>query len=359
VTGVFFSGKSDIERRSLFWGNIIASPADTAVVHFSSEDFPERERHAIWREVVGRQILHLEMEPLSIKNFLIDSTAYLLPGAVVGRHRGRSFRSTRTRNLLADGNDDVILSFLTAGRSFVSNRRGERGIGEGYVMLGSQTDTGTVTSVGAVRGEVITLKHKQLAALVPDLDDMFSKQIVQDSTPLRLLRAYLSGITAAPRPPDFEIRAMVASHLYELVAVAIGARPEVIEQARHGGIPAARLTAIKADIETSLDDAEISAEWVAGRHQISPTYVRRLFERDGTTLSEFVLGIRLARAHRLLVAPRFFHWTILAIAVEVGFDSLTYFNRTFRRCYGATPSEVRAAACREWARGEHGPHLKT
>jgi AraC-like DNA-binding protein len=36
--------------------------------------------------------------------------------------------------------------------------------------------------------------------------------------------------------------------------------------------------------------------------------------------------------------------SITSIAFDVGFGNLSHFNRLFRRNYGATPSDVRAAA---------------
>jgi AraC-like DNA-binding protein len=35
--------------------------------------------------------------------------------------------------------------------------------------------------------------------------------------------------------------------------------------------------------------------------------------------------------------------SITAVAFEAGFNDLSYFNRTFRRRFGLTPSEARAA----------------
>ena len=75
---------------------------------------------------------------------------------------------------------------------------------------------------------------------------------------------------------------------------------------------------------------------------ITPRYVQRLFEEAGATLTEYVLGQRLARAHRLLTDPRRTERTLTAIAFEVGFSDLSYFNRAFRRRFGATPSDARA-----------------
>jgi AraC-like DNA-binding protein len=44
--------------------------------------------------------------------------------------------------------------------------------------------------------------------------------------------------------------------------------------------------------------------------------------------------------------PAFARRSIVAIAYEVSFGDLSYFNRAFRRRFGATPSDVREAARR-------------
>jgi AraC-like DNA-binding protein len=46
----------------------------------------------------------------------------------------------------------------------------------------------------------------------------------------------------------------------------------------------------------------------------------------------------------MLGDTRFAGLTISAIAFEVGFANLSYFDRTFRARFGATPSDVCAAA---------------
>jgi AraC-like DNA-binding protein len=60
-----------------------------------------------------------------------------------------------------------------------------------------------------------------------------------------------------------------------------------------------------------------------------------------------VLGERLARAHRMLGDPRFADRSIGEVAMEAGFGDLSYFNRAFRRRYGASPSAVHTAARRD------------
>jgi AraC-like DNA-binding protein len=71
--------------------------------------------------------------------------------------------------------------------------------------------------------------------------------------------------------------------------------------------------------------------------------IQRLFEGEGTTFTEYVLAQRLVRAHRLLTDPLHVNQKVGAISLDAGFGDLSYFNRAFRRRYGITPSELRAA----------------
>ena len=50
----------------------------------------------------------------------------------------------------------------------------------------------------------------------------------------------------------------------------------------------------------------------------------------------------------MLVDRRCAHLNIGQIAHESGFGDVSYFNRAFRRHFGATRSDVREAARREW-----------
>src|SRR5258707_703180 len=113
--------------------------------------------------------------------------------------------------------------------------------------------------------------------------------------------------------------------------------------ARSWRSPAARWRAIKADVVGHLGERDLSINAVAKRNRISPVYIRKLFESEGTSFSEFALEQRLARVHRMLRDPRFAERAISTIALEVGFGDLSYFNRTFRRRYGASPSELRVS----------------
>jgi transcriptional regulator GlxA family with amidase domain len=132
--------------------------------------------------------------------------------------------------------------------------------------------------------------------------------------------------------------------VYDLMAVTVGATRDATEVAQSRGVRAARLHAIKQDIARNLDRSDLSVNTLTDRHRCTPRFLQRLFETEGTTFTEYVLAQRLTRAHRMLLDPRRDSEKISGIAYDCGFGDVSYFNRVFRRHYGAAPSDVRAQA---------------
>ncbi len=107
-----------------------------------------------------------------------------------------------------------------------------------------------------------------------------------------------------------------------------------------------RLAAILSVIESQSDNPDLSATAVAISLGITARYVHLLLEDTGRSFTHHVLERRLEKAAALLRDPRRQACKIADIAAESGFTDLSYFNRAFRRRYGATPSASREAAYR-------------
>jgi AraC-like DNA-binding protein len=102
-----------------------------------------------------------------------------------------------------------------------------------------------------------------------------------------------------------------------------------------------RCAAILRVIESRSSDPNLNAITVAEMLGVTPRYVHLLLEETGKSFTHHVLERRLERAAALLRDPRWRYRKIADIAAEAGFADLSYFNRTFRRRFGATPSAMR------------------
>jgi len=85
---------------------------------------------------------------------------------------------------------------------------------------------------------------------------------------------------------------------------------------------------------------ELSLGQVASAVHTSPFYFCKLFKKvTGIHFTDYVARTRIERAKNLLLNPNV---RISEVAYEVGFQSLTHFNRVFKRIAGQSPTEFRA-----------------
>jgi len=318
------------------------SPASFAVMRFSTAALPPRDRIAIWREVIGRKLLRVDIEPWPERVFRIDATIRTLPGAGVVKASISEFRLARTGELIADGNDGLRLAVNLGDAEMIIQSGRELVLGAGEATLMSCADPFWVERRTPGRFLGINLPRAVLTPLTGSARDMVLRPIPRNAAGLRLLTGYLSVLDQEEALPPAQAR-LIATHIQDLAALAIGATRDAAALAEDRGVRAARLHAIKADVVENLG-TDLSIGAIAGRHQLHVRYVQRLFEADGTTYSEYVLAQRLSEAYRLLANPRHAGRAISDIAQQCGFGDPAYFSRRFRRAYGAPPSELRATS---------------
>lgn len=289
----------------------------------------------IFAPFVGLEFAQLGDAPARLDGAIRD-----LPEIPIFSTSVRGLSLERTRGLIAaDGKAGFALTIIRRGSAQIVQRGREPWIGQGEAALTTGADVVSLRFPSEVEGLTIMPSRAPLAALVPNLDDLVARPIPAGNEALALLSSYAEMVDRAP-PATPALAHLVAAHLFDLTALAIGAIGEAAEIARRRGVRVARLAAIRQDIDDHLIDHGLSIGAVAARRRLSPRYVARLFAGEGTSFSDYVRGRRLERARRMLVDPRGARRSISEIAYECGFGDLSYFNRCFRARYAATPGEL-------------------
>lgn len=147
----------------------------------------------------------------------------------------------------------------------------------------------------------------------------------------RLEEAYFNTRVLTPQQYEALIRllAIFAEHLGECAeALALQSQPEE---------PPAIAHARKIIAEHAQDDLSLAA--VAQAVNMSASYFSEKFkEITGLNFVTYVARTRIEKARNLLHKPNL---RISEIAFEVGFQSLSQFNRAFKQVTGKAPSEYR------------------
>jgi AraC-like DNA-binding protein len=103
-----------------------------------------------------------------------------------------------------------------------------------------------------------------------------------------------------------------------------------------------RLLAVM-EARKSFLDPELTLSALAEQAGISAHHLSQVLnERLGTRFCEYINGLRVAEAQRLLSDPTLAHLTVLDLAHRAGFSSKATFNSVFKRNTGRTPAAWRA-----------------
>jgi len=147
-----------------------------------------------------------------------------------------------------------------------------------------------------------------------------------------LRKAYFSGKVISQKEHDSAVKLLTifAQHLAML-------SNQVFIQQENSEPPV--ITKARAYIQEHQTE-EISLGQVAKAVNMSSYYFCKMFKKvTGINFTDYVARIRIEKSKNLLLNPNL---RISEIAFEVGFQSLTHFNRVFKKILGQSPTEYRA-----------------
>jgi AraC-like DNA-binding protein len=306
------------------------------------QGLPRGERYEHWVEEICRGVCKMNIGPspgldiVDVRTQITNLASVTLATAV-----GLSADIGRSQEIARDGSDDFTLICHVQDTLPFHSQRETEVIGPSTMLLGELTDASGATLGNCRKFSTLVIDRKTLLKSSPKVESLLFKPLrVAEELRVMIERYAALAVDAAPHAGPHG-RILMGQHLVDLVTLALGSRPDDREFARQRGQAQARLALMKADIAVELADGDLGIEALARRYGLSARQAQRLFEQDGITFTEFVLEHRLLLARKMLADPANTWRKINDIAYSAGFADLSYFNRSFRRRFGRTPSDFR------------------
>ena len=298
-------------------------------------------RYEAWREEFCRHFCRLDAAPTAEERIECTMEISQIGSLSFGETHGSSGSFRRTRSLLSDGCDDIVLLTAVEGEVLAVQRGRSIELRPSEMCLLSLDHIGESSLSEASGYTALRMPRRDLMAVYKNIEDRLARPIEASAAMRGLVGAY--STLCAGMGPGLELASQHAmtQHILELVGLMMEARSDIPSPTSGRGHGQARLQLIQAHVLKNLNDRSLTVTAVARHACMSPRQVQRLFEQAGLTFSEFVLEQRLRLACRLLVNGSGRWEKISGVAYEAGFDDLSYFHRCFRKRFGASPAEWR------------------
>jgi len=313
------------------------------LLRISTEMLPERDRFAAFREEFASKVLAMDLVDLSGGHPRIDLTVLPLGPVAVGSLIATPTEFIRDRHHLQDRNNDFRLDIVESGPIHYLHADREHVYDSGWAHFCDQgrPQRGTRAAGGATRS--VVMQAAALEGLVKHPEDLAGRPL-RPGPALHLLDGYLRSLTSFNEPPSADLGPIIGTHVLDLAAAALSPIVDAKEVVATRGVKAARLHAILAKITHRFKDPTLNIDNTAATLGLSRRYMQELLEQTGKSFTEHLAERRLECAYAMLSDGRYRQSKIIDIAYEAGFSDASHFYRMFRRRYGESPSDVRAAA---------------
>lgn len=317
-------------------------------IAFSSKDLPPHlddiARLSQWRDFLSGIFGELDVSCLPDRPFSQRLNGWSFDTVGLVRFEGSMDRiASKSSAVAATMRPDFYLCLKSNPEQMSFSQRGRDVVFDAATaVLGTCTEPFDLCAKDHNAFVHVSIPHGRLKDLVANVEDLVAKPIRSDNAAMRHLHRYV-GFLAAPGglEDDADMIAHAETTLTDLLALALGAGRDVAEMAQMRGLRAARLQDILKEIRAGFANPGFSPDDVARRLRVTPRYVQNLLQEAGSSFTERVLELRLQRARATLADSRCDRMKIGEIAEACGFNEIPYFNRCFRRRFGASPTQYR------------------
>ena len=316
------------------------SPRHSDRVIISTDSVAPSDRFEWWRSEFSS--LHkVEVAKDRRQTFKAHGEHWLLGPILIGRYRTPARRVVRTPvDIRRSDADHWVLRVATKGVVLSRGSFGGYRAFPGQVSIGSFAwDYSDDYSVGEWIAAMIP-RH-----VLPALDVWTARPGPRVLTGVKsaLLADFLiSLVQRLPETKPFEMpaiaemtRVILTAHLTDDDIASVAATPEV-----QSIVKRERLDRV---IRDNLASARLNPKRICALVGISRSALYRLFEDRGGVAAH-LQALRLEQAYANLSDPQLANRTIADLAAGCGLHNASAFTRMFRRRFGCTPSDVRAAA---------------
>jgi AraC-like DNA-binding protein len=246
----------------------------------------------------------------------------------------------RTRTQLAGGNSEALtVQLVLSGRETFMIEDKAIDLGPGDVLIWNSTRRMSFEVKERLHKISVSMPLSRLRSWLPTTWHSIESSLPHVTPGAALLNSVISAMSPAFLAGDLKnseaLTESVLGLLVNVTGVGGAAEPATLRETQ--------LLVVKDYIEANLNNPNLSPGLIAQAKRISLRYLHALFEREKTTVQQYVIRQRLLRCRRELENQKMAGRTVTDIAYSWGFQNSAHFSRRFKAEFGISPQDFRAS----------------
>jgi len=321
----------------------IALPETSAPQRFSASTvgLSGKEKFDFWHDVVCRNVVDLDCQSARGVPFEASIDGVRLGDLNLWRIDSSAHSVTRNPSSIARASSEsVVLNFVVEGRLEVEQDGGAVSLDAGDGALCDGDRPYTLQLKDNVQIACAKLPRSMLSPRSTGLRRATAVSFAKRSSLCPMVFGYLVNLTRC----GYQLSACGSDKVARNFTELLGAMLD--EVASTSQLPlsdyrSAALVRVKDFVQRHASDHSLDCAAVANALKLSPRYINRLMEAEGTSLARYIWRLRLERAARDLRDPALMTRSVSVIAMSHGFNDLSHFSKAFRGSFGRSPREFR------------------
>ncbi|UFQ99895.1 helix-turn-helix domain-containing protein [Streptomyces sp. Go40/10] len=314
---------------------------------FSTQDVFVSDRFARWREHVLRTYVPAEVDSDHAANFAASQRILDLGGVQLWTMEHSPMTLRRTQKLIQQSDPEFYhLSLNLRGTMGLTSSDHEAEYEPYDLVLHDTSRPHLIRAITShdeetILGTGLFIPRKLLPLPENAIDSLRVRRLSGREGIGALLAQFLTQVnrdSGSYRPDDGPRLGTVAVDLLSaLFAHALEADRSLPPETHRQTL----VLRIRAFVQGRLHDPQLTPPAIAAAHHISTSYLHRLFQEHGLTVSGWIRRQRLEHARRDLADPALHRTPIHLIASRWGYPQAADFSRAFRNAYGIPPKDYR------------------
>lgn len=307
-----------------------------------TDDLPEKEQFDFWREAVCDEFVHLDCKQMDKGHFNGEIRGGMgIPNLSFSEVVSDPQYVERSKHQISRSSEaEFLISFQLAKQGIVRQAGREALLEPGHFALYDSTQPYSLTFNERFHQFVVQMPHEVLSRHLVNPEQYTAIPISGESGLGAVLTSFIFSLVREMNSAR-QVPTELSENLVNMIAMAFSSSVMLEQFGDQTAVRDSLKQRILQYIDNNLCDPGLTNQCIADSQGISIRYLHKLFQGEDETLHALILNRRLEKGRQLLQDPNHAGHSIEQIAYSLGFVSPSHFSRSFKKHFGASPSDYR------------------